>query len=71
MPNVSLTSAESSRASQIYSDLDTLSQETWYKILLGQADISTWDEYLSQMETMGAQEYIDIYQTALDRYNAR
>ena len=71
MPNVSLTSAESSRASQIYSDLDTLSQETWYKILLGQADISTWDEYLSQMETMGVQEYIDIYQTALDRYNAR
>lgn len=71
MPNVSLTSAESSRASQIYSDLDTLSQETWYKILLGQADISIWDEYLSQMETMGVQEYIDIYQTALDRYNAR
>lgn len=71
MPNVSLTSAESSRASQIYSDLDTLSQETWYKILMGQADISSWDEYLSQMEAMGVQEYIDIYQTALDRYNAR
>ena len=71
MPNVSLTSEESSRAAQIYSDLDTLSQETWYKILMSQADISTWDEYLSQMRTMGVQEYIDIYQTALDRYNAR
>lgn len=71
MPNVSLTSDESNRASQILSDLDTLSQETWYKILMGQADISTWDEYLSQMETMGVQEYIDIYQAALERYNAR
>lgn len=71
MPNVSLTSEESSRAAQIYSDLDTLSQETWYKILMGQADISIWDEYLSQMESMGVQEYIDIYQTALDRYNDR
>ena len=71
MPNVSLTSEESSRAAQIFSDLDTLSQETWYKILMGQADISTWGEYLSQMESMGVQEYIDIYQTALDRYNDR
>lgn len=71
MPNVSLTSEESSRASQIFSDLDTLSQETWYKILLGQADIGTWDDYLAQMESMGVQEYIDIYQGALDRYNQR
>lgn len=71
MPNVSLTSEESSRASQILSDLDTLSQETWYKILLGQADISTWETYLSQMETMGVEEYVEIYQTALDRYNQR
>ncbi len=33
--------------------------------------VRTWDAYLSQMKTMGVQEYIDIYQTALDRYNAR
>ena len=39
------------------------SQETWYKILMGQADNNNWDESLSQMETMGVQEYIDIYQT--------
>lgn len=71
MPNVSLTSEESSRAAQILSDMDTLSQTTWYSILMGQADISTWDEYLEQMESMGVQEYISIYQTALDRYNQR
>ena len=71
MPNVSLTSEESSRAAQILSDLDTLSQETWYTILMGQADISTWDNYLAQMESMGVAEYVEIYQGALDRYNQR
>ena len=30
---------------------------------MGQADNNNWDESLSQMETMGVQEYIDIYQT--------
>ena len=33
---------------------------------MGQADNSNWDESLSQMETMGVQKYIDIYQTWLE-----
>ncbi len=71
MPNVSLTSEESARAAQILSDIDTLNSETWFKILLGQQSIDTWDDYLASVKDMGIDEYIAIYQTALDRYNQR
>ena len=71
MPNVSLTSEESARAAQIFSDIDTLNNETWFKILLGQQSIDTWGDYLASIREMGIDEYIAIYQTALDRYNQR
>ncbi len=71
MPNVSLTADESSRAYQILSDIYTLSQETWNRILMGQQDMDTWDQYLTDIRDMGLDEYIAIYQTAVDRYNKR
>jgi putative aldouronate transport system substrate-binding protein len=71
MPNVTLTSEESSRASQLLSDINTVNEETWYKILFGQKSIDDWDAYLESLHTMGIDEVIDIYQAALDRYNER
>ena len=71
MPNVSLTADESSRAAQILSDLNTLNQETWNRILMGQQSMDTWDQYLADIESMGASEYAAIYQAAVDRYNSR
>ncbi len=71
MPNVTLTSDESTRASQLLNDIETLNQETWYKILFGQQSIDTWDTYLESLHSMGIDEVIAIYQDALDRYNER
>lgn len=71
MPNVALTAEESARAAQILSDIDTLNNETWYKILMGQQSMDTWDAYIQSVQDMGIQEYIDIYQTAVDRYQQR
>ena len=40
--------------------------------ITGQKDIEAeWDTYLKTLDDMGLQEVIDVYQAALDRYNAR
>ena len=39
--------------------------------ITGQADIEAeWDAYVNELYNMGLQEVIDVYQAALDRYNA-
>ena len=40
--------------------------------ITGQADLEAdWDTYINELYAMGLQDVIDIYQAALDRYNAR
>ena len=39
--------------------------------LTGQIDIDTeWDTFIKTLYDMGLQDVIDVYQAALDRYNA-
>ena len=38
----------------------------------GQADMEKdWDTYINDLYDMGLQEVIDVYQSALDRYNGK
>ena len=40
--------------------------------ITGQADLEKdWDAYITALYDMGLQDVIDVYQAALDRYNAR
>ena len=42
------------------------------RIITGQADLEKdWDAYITALYDMGLQDVIDVYQAALDRYNAR
>lgn len=71
MPNVTLTGEESITYSNIISDVDTLNDETWYKMILGEMSFDEWDNYIAQLKGLGIQEAIDTYQAALNRYNDR
>lgn len=71
VPSLELTAEESERASAILTDLSTLRTEYMTKIVMGQLPVDSWDECVANMEDMGLSEYLDIYQAALDRYNAR
>jgi putative aldouronate transport system substrate-binding protein len=72
MPNLTLTSDESSTATNIESELSTYVSEYLLKVIVGETDLaSTWDSYLNTLDNMGVNTVIGIYQDALDRYNAR
>ncbi len=72
MPDVSLTTEESEEYAVMESDIETYVEECTVKFIVGDMDIETqWDEYVAMLETMGIEDCIAIYQTALDRYNSR
>ncbi|MCL2479362.1 MAG: hypothetical protein FWF22_07665 [Treponema sp.] len=72
MPNgLTLTPDESTRAADLRASIQTYVNEAAIQFLTGQANLSTWDAYVAQVNNLGAPELLKIYQAALDRYLAR
>ena len=72
MPSVTLTAEEMDEFSSIYNDLNTFAEEHELQFITGALDIETeWDSFIQQYTDMGAERCVEIYQAALDRYNAR
>ncbi|HBM80370.1 MAG TPA: ABC transporter substrate-binding protein, partial [Clostridiaceae bacterium] len=71
VPPVSLTTEESAKEAQISTQLSTLRNETFAKIITGSQPLSAWDDFVSKAKKMGSDEFISIWQKALDRYNKR
>lgn len=68
MPGVTLTAEENEISSQYLTALMTYVDEEGMKFVTGDRDISTYDEFLKTMYTMGLQEVLDVWQAAYDRY---
>ena len=69
---LSLTAEESEDIGSRESDIRTYVEEYTALVVAGQKDLeSTWDAYVANVEAMGVQECIDIYQAAYDRFLAR
>ena len=63
---------ESSRQSELQSDLDTYQEEMRLKFITGQLDIDAeWDNYVATCKSMGFEELQEITQAAVDRYLAK
>ena len=71
MPPVSFTSDESAREGELGTVLSTLRNEYFAKIVMGQLPVSAYDEFLKKAKAQGLDEFVQLWQTALDRYNAR
>lgn len=72
IPPVTLTTEESEAYYGVESDIQTYVEECTVKFIIGDMDINTqWEEYTAQLDTMGIEDGIEIYQAALDRYMAR
>ncbi|TDF95548.1 hypothetical protein [Paenibacillus piri] len=69
--SLSLTSDESSKLGSIMSDINTYTQETVLRILMGADPISKIDEFQKRLKSMGIDEANKIYQAAFGRFNAR
>lgn len=69
MDGYRLTSAETEEAGTWYTDIKTYATEKILQFIIGAVDVDDgWDEYVSEIESMGIDNVIEIYQTAYDRY---
>lgn len=72
IPPITLSEDESKKFSQLNSVIDTYVKEQRARFFTLEGDISAeWDNYVKTLKDMGIDEMISIYQTALDRFNAR
>lgn len=67
----SFTVEESTRVAEIETELKTLTYEYYVGMMNGTRPLSDFAEYQKACESAGLEEYIAIYQAALDRFYAR
>lgn len=71
IPNyVTLTTEESTAYTGIVSDITAYAESELTKFLFGDRDISEWDAFTAELEAMGINDAIAIYQGAYDRQAA-
>lgn len=72
IPPITLSPEESKRFAALNGEVDTYMKEQRARFFTMEGNITAeWDNYIKTLKEMGVEEMIAIYQTALDRYNAR
>jgi len=69
-PVFTYTDEEISRLSALQADIHTYVNEMQDQFITGSVPLSEWDTYVETVESMGLDEYMEIQQEALDRYNS-
>ena len=64
---VSLSAEETTDATNIYSDIQTLCLESIAKFITGEKSLDEYDEFVANIEAMNIEGYLAIYQEAYDR----
>ena len=57
--------------SQKLSAVETYSQEMFYRFLSGAEPLENFDKYIAEMKRIGADDVLDAYQSAYERYLER
>ncbi len=65
------TVEESSQLAKTITDIRTYADEMQIKFIMGVEPISKFDEYVAQINKLGLEKTLAIWQAALERYNAR
>lgn len=71
IPPVTPTPEESQEFANIMNEVNTFTNEMFIKFVMGQGELTGFDQYVDQVKSMGIERAIAIQQSALDRYNAR
>ena len=66
--DVSLNLDEQETYNAVYTDIETLCLENIAKFITGARDLSEFDDFVSDVYSMGLQDCLDVYQSAYDRY---
>ena len=65
------SSDEAFELSVYQTDILNFVQENIVKFITGERDLAEWDDYVSQVQAMGLEQYLAIYQAAYDRWLAQ
>jgi putative aldouronate transport system substrate-binding protein len=71
LPPITLSPDESTRYSNIISDIKTYVDEMTVKFIIGQEPLNRYDNFVQTIKNMGIDRAVEIYQAAVDRYKAR
>ncbi len=71
MPKVTPTPDESEEIAMIMNEITTYRDEMQVKYIIGVESLDSFDTYVQNIKDMGIDRAIEIYQTALERYNNR
>jgi putative aldouronate transport system substrate-binding protein len=71
LPPVTPTVEESSQIAKTVTDIRTYADEMQIKFIMGTEPLSKFDEYVAQINKLGLDRTLAIWQAALERYNAR
>ena len=73
LPGVSLTTEESAVYVPKASEVNTYATEVLLRFVVGELELSdeNWEDFQNTCRSLGSDECVEIYQTALERYNKR
>ncbi|MCV4232747.1 extracellular solute-binding protein [Virgibacillus sp. LDC1] len=67
-PPFNFTADEQSELTGIQTDIHTYVDEMRDKFIAGNESFENWDQYVANLQKMGSERYLAIYQSAADRY---
>jgi len=67
LPVLKYTNDEAEKLAEIQENVLTYVKQSLAEFVTGNRPLSDWDNYLSDLENMGLQEWLDVAQTAYDR----
>lgn len=65
------TSEESERYNELMGEISTHYNETVLRRITGDQNLSTYNSFIQELQSMGIEECIELKQSMLDRYNQR
>lgn len=71
LPLITPTPEESMKLQNILTDLKAYVEEKMYKFIMGVEPMDKYDEFVNTLKQLRAEEAVEIYQAALERYNKR
>jgi putative aldouronate transport system substrate-binding protein len=71
LPPITLSPDETTRYSNIMSDISTYVDEMTVKFIIGQESFARYDSFIQTIKNMNVDRAVEIYQAAVDRYKTR
>lgn len=71
LPSLTPLPEETSELASKLNEVKTHQQEMFLKFIMGDEPLDKFDEYVEQLNRLGLQDVLRIYNSAMDRYKSR